>query len=383
MKEIPNGWVKAKNEVELSLTLHNGSVIELKGAENPDALRGVKLRGLVIDEIASIRNWEWLWSEVLRPTLTDYGAPALFISTPKGFNHFYDLFQRGQNIEGKDDGNYKSWKFTSYDNPYISKGEIDNAKNELMEETFAQEYMADFRKFVGLVYKDFDRDIHVKDLPDFKAVYYIRGLDRGFRNPTAVPWIGVDKDGVWYQTQELYGAGWTNPELIKLLVQQRGAIVPEYSTMDSAQASDIADLASMGEDFVPVKKEAGELNKNYVEYKIQKFADRLKVKGDGRPGYFVHPRCENTIMEFETYRWKERNQSADQDLNLLNEPEKANDHMMDALGDLNVMYFHEYVEIKRKPWEGKIPGTYIPPAVIEEESSWTTDRKDESWGDDI
>src|SRR5690606_33829900 len=81
---IPQQWIKKKNEVELSLLLQNGSIIELKGAENPDALRGVKLRGLVVDEIASIRNWEWLWHEVLRPTLTDYEAPALFISTPKG-----------------------------------------------------------------------------------------------------------------------------------------------------------------------------------------------------------------------------------------------------------------------------------------------------------
>ena len=60
--EIPKEWVDKKNEVELSFTLKNGSVIELKGAENPDSLSGVKLRGLVIDEIASIRNWEWIWS---------------------------------------------------------------------------------------------------------------------------------------------------------------------------------------------------------------------------------------------------------------------------------------------------------------------------------
>jgi hypothetical protein len=156
-KEVPREWIAKKNEVELSITLKNGSVIELKGAENPDALRGVKLRGLVIDEIASIRNWEWLWSEVLRPTLTDYSAPTLFISTPKGYNHFYELYQTGQTS----DSDYKSWRFTSYDNPYIQKGEIDNAKKELTEDTFQQEYMADFRKYTGLVYKEFQREVHV------------------------------------------------------------------------------------------------------------------------------------------------------------------------------------------------------------------------------
>jgi hypothetical protein len=156
-KEVPRSWVEKKNEVELSLTLKNGSIIELKGAENPDTLRGVKLRGLIIDEIASIPNWSWLWSEVLRPTLTDYSAPAMFISTPKGFNHFFDLYQSGMGTQ-KD---YKSWKFNSYDNPFISKEELDAARKELTEDTFQQEYMADFRKYTGLVYKDFDRLVHV------------------------------------------------------------------------------------------------------------------------------------------------------------------------------------------------------------------------------
>ncbi len=158
-KEVPREWIAKTNETELSITLKNGSVIELKGAENPDALRGVKLRGLVIDEIASIRNWDWLWSEVLRATLTDYTSPAIFISTPKGYNHFHEIFERGQQ-SGSGDG-YKSWRFTSYDNPYISREEIDNAKKELTEDTFAQEYLADFRKYTGLVYKEFQREIHV------------------------------------------------------------------------------------------------------------------------------------------------------------------------------------------------------------------------------
>jgi phage terminase large subunit-like protein len=80
---IPQKLVSKKNEAELSVELINGSKIQLKSAENPDSLRGVKLRGLVVDEVASIRNWGWLWQEVLRATLTDYEAPAIFISTPK------------------------------------------------------------------------------------------------------------------------------------------------------------------------------------------------------------------------------------------------------------------------------------------------------------
>lgn len=365
---IPLALVEKKNEVELSITLKNGSVIELKGAENPDALRGVKLRGLVIDEIASIRNWDWLWSEVLRPTLTDFSAPALFISTPKGFNHFHDLYQAGCETSGL----YKSWRFTSYDNPYIPRVEIDNAKKELTEDTFYQEYMADFRKYTGLVYKGFDRSIHVKELTDFKPVYYIRGLDRGFRNPTASPWIAVDKDGVWYQTHEIYAVELTTPPLARLLKDVRGNIEPEYSTMDSAQASDIKDLSDLGEEFIPVRKESNDTRMNYVRYKIEKFSQRLKVQKDNKPSYYVHPRCTETLKEFEKYRWKERKETEESDLNLLDEPQKANDHMMDALADLNVMYLHDYIEADKKPWDGKLKGTYVEPSPkeAEDENNW-------------
>lgn len=189
--EIPKSWIEKTNEVELSIQLKNGSIIELKGAENPDNLRGVKLRGLVIDEIASIRNWDWLWSEVLRATLTDYSSPALFISTPKGYNHFYNLYQQGQETNS----DYRSWRFTSYDNPYIPKGEIDNAKNELTEDTFAQEYLADFRKFTGLAHKPWDRFIHLISpfsIPD--NWQYARGFDFGSTDGTASVRAVFDND---------------------------------------------------------------------------------------------------------------------------------------------------------------------------------------------
>jgi len=198
---IPYQWIAKKNEVELSITLKNGSIIELKGAENPDALRGVKLRGLVIDEIASIRNWDWLWSEVLRATLTDYEAPSIFISTPKGYNHFFSLYELGQ--AGSD--SYKSWRFTSFDNPYIPKGEIDNAKTELTEDTFAQEYLADFRKFTGLVFKDFQREIHtLEPFTIDESWQRFRCIDFGSTNPTACLWIAVDPDENWFIFDEYY-----------------------------------------------------------------------------------------------------------------------------------------------------------------------------------
>jgi hypothetical protein len=127
------------NETRLEITVQTmdkgKSIISLHGWESIESLRGQAFDFIVIDEIASMRNWETLWMTVIRPTLTDREGEVLFISTPKGFNHFYDLYNLCNDpVKGKD---YASFHFTSYDNPYISKEEIDKARSELSEDQFA------------------------------------------------------------------------------------------------------------------------------------------------------------------------------------------------------------------------------------------------------
>lgn len=357
--EIPREYVAKKNEVELSLTLRNGSIIELKGAENPDALRGVKLRGLVIDEIASIRNWDWLWSEVLRPTLTDYAAPCLFISTPKGFNHFYELYNHGQDNKADEENQYKSWRFTSYDNPFISKEEIDNASKELTEDTFAQEYMADFRKYTGLVYKEFSRDAHVIepfDIPDSWQIY--RGVDFGSTNPTAVVWIGVDSDDNWFVISEHYQTGETIDYHAGLVNSNQYSKRVTQTYGDPSGAQWINEFAQRGIYITPANKEVGTNFNTWVRYGIEKVSEKLKRtpgkftsgvnRGNtgtgvnqnhaGEPSLYIFGSCTNLIHEFETYRWKEKSVSQAQDLNEPDVPEKANDHALDALRYFAVSY---------------------------------------------
>lgn len=268
---------------------------------------------------------------------------------------------------------------------FYSKEYLDVKKAEIGR-FYKQEYPETsneaFIKATGLVYTDFDTSKHIKEFKEdeFKPVFYIRGLDRGYRNPTASCLIAVDKDDKWYQIDELYAIQLTNPPLASQLEQIRGKKEIEFSTMDSAQASDIKDLQDLGEDFLPVKKESGESTINYVRYKIEKFSERLR-KGK----YFVHPNCKNTISEFLSYRWREKAQTASTDTNEPEEPEKANDHMMDALADLNAMYLHYYEPKEKKPWEGKLSGTFIPPALeeIDNETDFTQDRPDDEWDQEI
>jgi phage terminase large subunit len=345
-KEIPKKWVKKTNNTELSIYLKNGSVISLKGAENPDSLRGATLKGLCVDEIASIRNWEWLWSEVLAATLVRHNSPVIFISTPKGYNHFYDLYQNA--VKNKE--LWKSWHFTSYDNPYLPKKVIDEKKKELTEDQFAQEYLADFKKYTGLVYKDFDREIHVIepfDIPEKWRIY--RGVDFGSTNPTAVLWIAVDDDGNFFIAEEYY-------QTKKAIDYHAGQINSnKLSSRVSATYGDpsggqwFTEFAKRRINITPANKETGTALQNWVRFGIEKVAERLvpvpghfvdKIgSGNGKlPKLFVFNTCENTIEEFENYRWKEKAPTQAQDLNEPDMPEKANDHAMDALRYFVVSY---------------------------------------------
>lgn len=124
------------NKSELSIKFPNGGSVEFFTGERLDNLRGRKFHVVVVDEASFIPNLEDGWLNSIRPTLTDYKGRALFLSTPKGKNFFYSLFLKG----GESD--WESFRFSTYDNPYIDKGEIDDARIQLPQVVFEQEYMA-------------------------------------------------------------------------------------------------------------------------------------------------------------------------------------------------------------------------------------------------
>ncbi len=366
LNEIPGKYVSKINQAELEIILYNGSRIALKSAEHPDRLRGVKLNALVVDEIASIRNWDWLWMEVLRPTLTDYRAPALFISTPAGFNHFYQLYLKGMENSEIYDPNYKSWQWTSYDNKYIPKDEIDAAKKELPEDTFAQEYMADFRKMSGLIFKGFDRKDHVIkpfDIPRNWRRY--RAMDFGSTNPTVCLWIAVDHDENFYIYDEYYESEKTVDYHSGVIVSKTGTQKISGTYGDPSAAQWITEFGQRGVYVTRANKEKGTATGKWVILGINKIQEKLKVQPgrfvdvvglDGREGYpsfFVFNSCTHTINEFETYRWKMNNPNADQDLNEPDTPEKANDHAMDSFRYFIVSYKKNPSGVAPKQWSDK------------------------------
>ena len=189
-------WAKKINESELSILLKNGSTISLKGAEEPDRLRGVSLSYCVIDEAAECKLKE-LWGEIVRPALADQQGGALFIGTPKGKNNpFYDLYVNGNQTQ-----NWKSWQFTTLDGGFVKEEEIEAAKRDMSERQFRQEFLATFESYENRVAWSFDRDKHLHDRLDFDTSIIHVGMDFNVNPMTAV--IAVREGDTVYTIDEL------------------------------------------------------------------------------------------------------------------------------------------------------------------------------------
>jgi hypothetical protein len=135
---LPKTVIKSKNQTDLIIELKTNGSIRFFSGNNIDAMRGGAYHLVILDEAAFIDDLQSAWENVIRPTLTDYKGKAIFISTPKGKNFFHAIYLKGLNREES----FVSFHYSSYDNPYIDKEEIDSAKENLPEAVFNQEYLA-------------------------------------------------------------------------------------------------------------------------------------------------------------------------------------------------------------------------------------------------
>lgn len=156
LESIPRAWIAKVNHTEMSITLKNGSKIELKGADKPDSLRGVGLHFVVLDEFQDMKPD--VWTKVIRPTLARDRGDAMIIGTPKGFANLYDVHKLGQDPKNR---MWKSWQFPTATSPFIPKEEIEAAKNDMDLKSYRQEFEASFETMAGRVYYAFDRKIHI------------------------------------------------------------------------------------------------------------------------------------------------------------------------------------------------------------------------------
>ena len=299
--------VRTQDEGESLITLYGWESVQERGKG-----RGLSNNFIVLDEVAQYRNFWVGWDEVLSPTLIDTKGSALFISTPKGFNHFYDLYNKEAT-----NPDYKSFHFTSYDNPHIPQEELEREKLSKTEDRFAQEYMADFRKTEGLVYKEFARSRHLihGDIQTHMKGYnkIIAGVDFGFTNPCAVLTIYKDNDGKYFVEKEYYQRGNTDAQIADYVVSQRFNVV--YP--DPESASGIEELKRKGANIREVIK-----NKDSIRNGINQVRELFKSNR-----LFIHDSCYNLVSELEMYSYPDKKPDHNEEEN----PIKENDHALDAL----------------------------------------------------
>ena len=126
------------NEGELSVRFkHNGAIIRLFGGDNPDAMRGLRLDGIVMDEVAQLKNE--LWTDIVQPALSDRLGWSIFIGTPSGINLFSELYYKAI-----DEDDWTAARFTVYDTESLHPNEVTRLKRDMSETSFAREYLCDF-----------------------------------------------------------------------------------------------------------------------------------------------------------------------------------------------------------------------------------------------
>lgn len=216
--ELAGDIITGHNVNNLTITLAGNNTLYLKGADRPDTLRGVSLKYLVMDEYAFMK--QDVWDTILRPALSDMKGDALFIGTPEGRNHFYDMYAAGElGTKG-----YEAWTFTSYANPFLDPEEIEHAKESLPGWAFRQEYMASFdargSEFFDVEEFEYYDERHVEAVGDYYIAVDLAGFESDLRAKTkrrdnsALAVVLVDTSGVWW-VEEIDFGRWTLDETVQ------------------------------------------------------------------------------------------------------------------------------------------------------------------------
>ena len=329
-------WVKKINETEMSILLKNGSTISLKGAEDPDRLRGVSLDYVVIDEAAEVKL-ENLWGEVLRPALADRQGGALFIGTPNGkSNPFYDLWQFGRDRANTD---WQSWQFTTLEGGFVTQEEILAAKQDMTERQFRQEFLATFESYENRVAWAFNRDLHLHSRIDLPTNIIHVGMDFNVNPATAV--IAVKQDEQLYTIDELnvYSSNTDEiaDEIISRYPKSKVFVYPDPSgSQRKTSANGMTDHKILENRGFVVKAPR---KHDPVRDRINATNARL-ANAMGENNLFIHESNKYTIDSLDKHTFKEGTGIPDKD--------SGHDHMFDALSYM-VAYLFPISRTKKMP----------------------------------
>jgi len=317
-KLIELNWADKINESDLTITLRNGSTISLRGADNFDSLRGVGLNYIILDEFAFIN--EDAWYEVLRPTLSDTGGGAMFISTPAGMGNWaYDLYQKGQDPTQTD---WVSWQYTTADGGRVPIEELEAARRDLDERTYRQEYEARFETYSGVIYWAFSKEQNVKPYTLEPKNEILLFCDFNV-NPISAC-IGVQENSYIHIIDEIVIYGSNTDELAQEVKNRYpNKRVIAYPDPAGAQRK----TSAGGRTDISILQNAG-FNVQYrrshpaVKDRINSVNSALRP-AEGTPKLLIDPSCRRLIESLTKQTYKEGTQIPSKD---------GWDHMNDALG---------------------------------------------------
>lgn len=294
--EIGGDLIEKSHINNLQHTLVNGTTISLKGGDRPDTMRGISLKFLVIDEYAQVKPF--IWEEILRPALADLKGDAVFIGTPEGRNHFYDLYMYA---DTKEDSQWRAWHFTSYDNPLLDPEEIKGAQKSMSSYAFNKEFKASFNAQGSEVFKEtwlkFDKEEPKRG--DYYIAIDLAGFEtlgtkqRNTRlDDTAISVVKVTDEGHWWIKEIIYGR-WdlkeTAQKIFKAVSKYRPVAVGiERGIAQQAVLSPLSDL---------MRRENKYFNIQTLTHGNRKKSDRIIWSLQGR---FEHGRISCNEGEWNT-----------------------------------------------------------------------------------
>lgn len=348
-RAIPRDWIDGRpNETECFIVLKSGHVIRIVGLDSYDNLRGSGLFFVLIDEWADcpVEAWE----EVIEPMLSTckyvvdgeqrFGGHSLRIGTPKGFNHCYETYVKGQ-PGGEPD--HKSWLYTTLDGGNVPPTEIERARRTKDPRTFRQEYEASFENYSGRVYYAFDRRETVRKCPYDAALPLHVGMDFNVNPMSATIWQ-EQPDGDLWQIGEIVIPTSDTGEMARELTARYGK--PTASKPDVRHITVYPDPAgaqrktsAQGKTDFSILKDAGltvcamsahPLVRDRVNLVNGKF-----LTADGGRHAFVDPSCRESIKCYEQLTYKEGTSEPDKSLNM--------DHLPDSAG------YYIYTRFAYKP----------------------------------
>jgi len=343
LKELLHGTdlIEQTHENTATMTLVNGRKISLKGSDRPDTLRGVGLAYVVLDEYASMKVE--VWEQIIRPTLADVKGGALFIGTPAGKNHFYDLWQEADDPKNED---WEAFQFNSTDNPLIDPEEIKVARETMSTQAFRQEFEASFVSFTGGIFQNdwikySDEEpaegnyVIAVDPAGFENVEKERGRKGSALDETAIAIVKITDD-TWWVKNILHGR-WNIKETASKILE--AAIENEATTVG-------IEAGALKNAILPYLEDKMRATGRWVV--ITDVTHGGKKKAD-RITWALQGRLEHGKIKFNTGEW-----NRDFEVQLLEFPTKGtHDDMIDALAyidQVSIADFMGSIDIEEE-WE--------------------------------